>query len=75
MGGYQLELSTLVNSVSISKHFKVTVRKKKKCPQDASISSCPALVALVTEASVVIPDLLVNESKIRKRKPPKAFVS
>ena len=73
MGGYQLELSTLVNSVSISKHFKVTVRKK--CPQDASISSCPALVALVTEASVVIPDLLVNESKIRKRKPPKAFVT
>lgn len=69
-----MELSTLVNSVSISKHFKVTVRKKK-CPQDASISSCPALVALVTEASVVIPDLLVNESKIRKRKPLKAFVS
>ena len=26
-GGYQLELSTLVNSVTISKHFKVTVRE------------------------------------------------
>ena len=27
MGGYQLELSTLVNSVSINKHFKVAVGK------------------------------------------------
>ena len=27
MGGYQLELSTLVDSVSINKHFKVAVGK------------------------------------------------
>ena len=26
-GGYQLELSTLVNSAAISKHFKVAVRE------------------------------------------------
>ena len=67
-----LELRTLVNSVSISKHFKVAVRENV---HKVAAFSFPPLVTMVTASWEVIPGLIVNARRKRHRTSTNFFVS
>ena len=68
-----MELSTLVNSVAISKHLKVAVRENVHKEAAFLHALCPCYHG--NSSLCGYQGLVVNEGKMRKRKSLKAFVS